>query len=212
MLKNYLEELKKIKLLSLEEERDLWQRRADGDAEAHHKIITAYQPLVFKVAMSFSLPETQLREIIQEGTVGLLEAAEQFDYTKGVAFSLYAVHRVRGRMLDFLARERGKSTLSLDSETSIGSGVSWSECLVSGGLTPSEAAEQHFISDKVMEAMDRLTVNEQKVLSGIYLQDKSASDLASDINVTTSHIYRIQKKAVKRVRGMLSRFIADLKQ
>ena len=211
MFSNYLEELKRIKLLTPIEEKQLWQNLANGDAAAHHKLMESYQPLVFKVAMTFHLQEQQIRELIQEGTVGLLEAAEHYDYTKGVAFSLYASHRIRGRMLDFLAKERGKSALSLDSETSQGSGVSWADCLVSGDITPVESAERQFLSGKVMEAMDKLSVNEQKVLAGIYLEDKTAGDLAMDINVTPSHIYRIQKKAVRRVRGMLSRLMAELK-
>lgn len=212
MLNSYLEELKKIKLLSREEELKLWEESASGSEEAHHRLISSYQPLVFKAAMSFRLPEAQIRELIQEGTVGLLEAADRYDYQKGVAFSLFAVHRIKGRMLDYLGREYDKKTLSLDSETNEGSGISWAESLVSGALSPAENVERKFLSGKVLEAMDRLSVNEQKVLSGIYLDDKSASDLAADINVSPSHIYRLQKKAVRRVRGMLSRLMAEIKQ
>ena len=211
MLNSYLEELKKIKLLAREEELELWRASAAGSEDAYHRLISSYQPLVFKVATGFRVPEAQIRELIQEGTVGLLEAAERYDYQKGVAFSLFAVHRIRGRMLDYLEREYGKKTLSLDSETNEGSGISWAECLVSNELSPAENAEREFLSGKILEAMDRLSVKEQKVLSGIYLLDKSASDLAADINVTPSHIYRLQKKAVKRVRGMLSRLIAEIK-
>ena len=212
MLSSYIEELKKIKLLSREEELALWQENEKGNTEAYHLLISSYQPLVFKLAMGFRLPENQSRELIQEGTVGLLEAAERYDYHKGVAFSLFAVHRIRGRMLDYLEREYGKRTLSLDSETVTGSGISWAECLVSGEVSPVESVEREFLSTKVLEAMDRLPANEQKVLSGIYLDDKSANDLAADIHVSTGHVYRLQKKAVRRVRGMLSRLMAELKE
>ena len=94
MLQQYLTELQKINLLEREEELDLWRACADGDQSAYRKIITAYQPLVFKIAMAFRLTETQTLELIQEGTVGLLEAAEKFDYTRGVAFSIFASHRI----------------------------------------------------------------------------------------------------------------------
>ena len=73
MLQQYLTELQKINLLEREEELDLWRACADGDQSAYRKIITAYQPLVFKIAMTFRLTETQTLELIQEGTVGLLE-------------------------------------------------------------------------------------------------------------------------------------------
>ena len=89
MLNAYLEELKRIKLLSREEELRLWQESRAGNPEAHHRLVSSYQPLVFKIAAGFRLPESQLSELIQEGTVGLLEAAERFDHTKGIAFACF---------------------------------------------------------------------------------------------------------------------------
>ena len=117
MLQKYLTELKKIKMLSPEEERELGIREEEGDEAAHQKLISSYQPLVFKTAVQFHMPEEVTLELIQEGTVGLLEAAESYDYKKGIAFSLYAVHRIRGRMCDFMNREFSRDELSLDRET-----------------------------------------------------------------------------------------------
>lgn len=208
MLQQYLSELQKIKLLELEEELALWKACASGDQNAYRKIITAYQPLVFKIAMAFRLTEAQTLELIQEGTVGLLEATEKFDYQRGVAFSIFASHRVRGRMLDFLNCEYGNQSLSLDEVNA--AGFAWSECLVSNEATPFELAERHFLNDKVTQAMERLPQKEQQVLTGIYLEDKSASDLAASIDVSLGHIYRLQKQGVRRVRGMLSRLMSDL--
>ena len=192
MLQQYLTELQKINLLEREEELDLWRACADGDQSAYRKIITAYQPLVFKIAMAFRLTETQTLELIQEGTVGLLEAAEKFDYTRGVAFSIFASHRIRGRMLDFLQAEYGSQMLSLD------------------GVNSAGLAERHFLNDKITQAMERLPQKEQQVLTGIYLEDKSAGDLAASIDVSLGHIYRLQKQGVRRVRGMLSRLMNEL--
>lgn len=208
MLQQYLAELQKINLLEREEELDLWRACAGGDQKAYGKIITSYQPLVFKIAMTFRLTEAQTLELIQEGTVGLLEAAEKFDYVRGVAFSIFASHRIRGRMLDFLQDEYGSKTLSLDGVNA--AGLSWSECLVSNDASPFELAEQHFLNDKIAQAMERLPQKEQQVLTGIYLEDKSADDLAASIDVSLGHIYRLQKQGVRRVRGMLSRLMSEL--
>ncbi|WP_444324678.1 hypothetical protein [Phascolarctobacterium faecium] len=52
MLQQYLTELQKINLLEREEELDLWRACADVDHSAYRKIITAYQPLDFKIAMA----------------------------------------------------------------------------------------------------------------------------------------------------------------
>ena len=212
MLSKYLEELRKVKLLSREEEISLWEKSGNGDDDAHNLLMRSYQPLVFKTALSFQLSKEQKLELIQEGTVGLLEAAEHFDYTKGVAFSIFALHRIKGRMIDHLNSEYGSNTLSLDSEAVAGSGVYWSDMLVSAEVSPSEQAERAFLSGKVLAAMERLPDKEQQVLSALYLEDKRPIDIAAAINVTTGHVYRLQKKGVRRVRGMLSRLMADLKK
>ena len=210
MLQKYLTELKKIKMLSPEEERELWFREEEGDEAAHQKLISSYQPLVFKTAVQFHMPEEITLELIQEGTVGLLEAAESYDYTKGVAFSLYAVHRIRGRMCDFMNREFSRDELSLDRETA--EGWSLAEFIPGMQLLPEEVAERHAVSYRVSQAIDRLPQKEKQVLQGIFLENKTPSVLAADIKVTPSHIYRLEKQGVRRIRGMLSRFMRDFKK
>ena len=210
MLQQYLTELKKIKMLSPEEERELWIREEEGDEEAHQKLISSYQPLVFKTAVQFHMPEEITLELIQEGTVGLLEAAESYDYTKGVAFCLYAVHRIRGRMCDFMNREFSRDELSLDRETA--EGWSLAEFIPGLQLLPEEVVERHAVSDRVSQAIDRLPQKEKQVLQGIFLENKTPSVLAADIKVTPGHIYRLEKQGVRRIRGMLSRFMRDFKK
>jgi len=210
MLQKYLTELKKIKMLSPEEERELWIREEEGDEAAHQKLISSYQPLVFKTAVQFHMPEEITLELIQEGTVGLLEAAESYDYTKGIAFSLYAVHRIRGRMCDFMNREFSRDELSLDRETA--EGWSLAEFIPGLQLLPEELAERHAVSYRVSQAIDRLPQKEKLVLQGIFLENKTPSVLAADIKVTPGHIYRLEKQGVRRIRGMLSRFMRDFKK
>jgi RNA polymerase sporulation-specific sigma factor len=210
MLQKYLTELKKIKMLSPEEERELWIREEEGDEAAYQKLISSYQPLVFKTAVQFHMPEEITLELIQEGTVGLLEAAESYDYTKGVAFSLYAVHRIRGRMCDFMNREFSRDELSLDRETA--EGWSLAEFIPGLQLLPEELAERHAVSYRVSQAIDRLPQKEKLVLQGIFLENKTPSVLAADIKVTPGHIYRLEKQGVRRIRGMLSRFMRDFKK
>ena len=210
MLQKYLTELKKIRMLSPEEERELWIREEEGDEAAHQKLISSYQPLVFKTAVQFHMPEEVTLELIQEGTVGLLEAAESYDYTKGVAFSLYAVHRIRGRMCDFMNREFSRDELSLDRETA--EGWSLAEFIPGLQLLPEELAERHAVSYRVSQAIDRLPQKEKLVLQGIFLENKTPSVLAADIKVTPGHIYRLEKQGVRRIRGMLSRFMRDFKK
>lgn len=207
MLQSYLEELRKTPLLEQQEERALWERSAAGDLAAHQRLMTAYQPLVFKLAVSFKLPEAETLELIQEGMVGLLEAAENYDYKRQVAFSLFATYRIKGSMVDYLRRSSDKGLLYLDSD--IGQGFTLSDALPSALASPTELAEQKLLQEKVAQAMDRLPAKEQQVLQGMYLEDKPAQAVAEAIDVSLGHVYRLQKQGVRRIRGMLSRFMHD---
>ena len=104
-LEEYLQELNKIEILSPPQEAALWRAfKEDCDAEARRALISAYQPLVFKNALPYRRLDI-IMDIIQEGTVGLIEAVENYAHRRGVAFSLFAVHRIRGRILNILRRE-----------------------------------------------------------------------------------------------------------
>lgn len=209
MLQSYLEELRKTALLDREEEAELWKLAADGDARAHQKLMTAYQPLVFKIAVSFQLPEADTMELIQEGMIGLLEAAENYDYTRGVAFSLFASYRIKGCMLDFLKKDSDKGMISLDGKTFCG--MAMADLLASEKASPAEITERQLLQEKVAQALHRLPEKEQRVLTGMYLEDQTAQSVADNINVSLGYVYRLQKQGVRRVRGMLSRFIHDFR-
>ena len=206
MLQGYLEELRKTKLLEPAEEFVLWKRVAQGDLQAHKKLMTAYQPLVFKIAISFQLSELDTMELIQEGMVGLLEAAENYDYTRGVAFSVFASFRIRGSMVDYL-KKSNNGALYLEGD--LGSGLTLGETLASVQASPSELAERQLLHEKVTQALGRLPEKEQQVITGMYLEDRTAQSVADAIDISLGHVYRLQKKGVRRIRGMLSRFIHD---
>lgn len=207
MLQSYLEEIRKTPLLEQQEEYALWERAAAGDMEAHKRLMTAYQPLVFKIATSFKLGEAETLELIQEGMVGLLEAAENYDYKRQVAFSLFASHRIRGSMIDFLRQSSAKGLLYLDSE--LVQGYTLSDALPSAAASPTELAEQKLLCEKVEQAMQRLPEKEQQVLQEMYFEDRPAQAVAEAIDVSLGHVYRLQKQGVRRIRGMLSRFMHD---
>ncbi len=209
-LGKYIEELNKIKLLEYSEEQELWrQYKCQGSIQARSRLIESYQPLVFKAAQDF-LDLENIMDVIQEGTVGLIEAAESFDYTRGVAFSLFASYRIKGRMFNFLKKE-GRADVACLEGTNQGlySGL---ELVADTGVMPvSEQVELQEASHQVKTAMNRLPDKEYKVLDGIYVKCQEASQVASQMNVSTSYIYQLQKSGVRRVRGMLSRFIHQWK-
>jgi RNA polymerase primary sigma factor len=89
-LKMYYERVKQIPLLSAEEERDLSKRIQSGEEAARTRLIEANLRLVIKIARAFANFDVPLIDLIQEGNMGLIKAAERFDYRRNVRFSTYA--------------------------------------------------------------------------------------------------------------------------
>ncbi len=210
VLNQYLKELKKIQLLSREEEQSLWiAYKENHDMNSRSTIIEHYQPLVFKATTGWRLDEMVLMDMIQEGTVGLIEAVEHYDHLRGVAFSLYALHRIRGRILNYMEREGKLSLLSIDSNVVDEIDGTFGDFLVDSTAEVASQAEHNYLVEQVKNAMGRLPMNEQAVLSGVFLDDLEPKQLAESLDVSISHIYRLQKQGIRRVRGMLSKFMQN---
>jgi RNA polymerase sporulation-specific sigma factor len=210
ILNQYIKELKKIKMLSREEENILWHEyKENNNLDSRSKIIEHYQPLVFKAAMAWRLDEAGIMDMIQEGTVGLIESVEHYNHERGVAFSLYAIARIRGRMLNYMEREGKRNTAYIDSPLAGEQDITLGDILVDVKVGVSSQAEHNFLVEQVKNAMERLPVNEQAVLSGVFLDDCEPKQLAESLDVSISHIYRLQKQGIRRVRGMLSKFMQN---
>jgi RNA polymerase primary sigma factor len=89
-LAQYFEEISKTPLLTFEQELELSRRVQAGDATARQRLIQANLRLVVKIAKAYSRYGTAFLDLIQEGNLGLINAAGKFDYRKNVRFSTYA--------------------------------------------------------------------------------------------------------------------------
>ncbi len=103
-LQRYLWEIGQYRLLSQEEEKELAIRVVEhGDRDAAYKLVTANLRLVVKIAMEFQRVWMQnLLDLIQEGNIGLMQAARKFDPYKGVRFSYYASFWIKAYILKFI--------------------------------------------------------------------------------------------------------------
>jgi RNA polymerase sigma-32 factor len=103
-LQIYLLQIKQYRLLSRDEEVELAQKvREHNDEEAVHSLITSNLRLVVKIAMGHQRYWSKnLLDLIQEGNLGLLQAARKFDPTRGVKFSYYASFWIKAYILKFI--------------------------------------------------------------------------------------------------------------
>ncbi len=100
---SYLNRLTQAPLLTQEEEVALTRAVQQGDAQAKSRLIESNMRLVINIAKGYRNRAIPLEDLIQEGAIGLMQAAERFDPDKGFRFSTYATHWIRqaiGRAID----------------------------------------------------------------------------------------------------------------
>ena len=104
-LDKYLQEIGREELVSPEEEVELSQRIKKGDREALEKLTRANLRFVVSVAKQYQNQGLSLPDLINEGNLGLIKAAEKFDETRGFKFISYAVWWIRQSILQALAEQ-----------------------------------------------------------------------------------------------------------
>ena len=104
-LDKYLPEIGKVELISAEEEVELAQRIKQGDKVALEKLTKANLRFVVSVSKQYQNQGLSLPDLINEGNLGLIKAAQRFDETRGFKFISYAVWWIRQSILQALAEQ-----------------------------------------------------------------------------------------------------------
>jgi RNA polymerase sigma factor for flagellar operon FliA len=154
-------------------------------------------------------------DLVSAGTIGLINAVDRFDESRGLAFSTYARHRIVGAMLDFLRaedplsraeRRRGREaiaeapfftrsgapiTLSLDQTPA---GALNAACVTNTPLAQAMRAE-------LKAARRRLLPNENRVLSLLYDLGMKGREAALELGVNERRVSEIKRKALAKLRA-----------
>lgn len=104
-LDKYLQEIGKVELITAEEEVELARRIKEGDQAALEKLTKANLRFVVSVAKQYQNQGLSLGDLINEGNLGLIKAAQRFDETRGFKFISYAVWWIRQSILQALAEQ-----------------------------------------------------------------------------------------------------------
>lgn len=107
-LKQYFKEINEIPLLSQKEEEELCRKIALGNIEAKQKLVESNLRLVVSIAKHYQNCGLSFRDLIQEGSIGLMKAADKFDLSKGYRFSTFAPWWIRQTISRALA-EQGRT-------------------------------------------------------------------------------------------------------
>lgn len=112
-LTQYLKEISKIKPLSREEEKKLAEKIAKGDTKALQELVRRNLKFVVSVANKYKGFRLSLQDLIEEGNIGLIQAAKRFDPKREVKFITYAVWWIRQAILHCMAEQSGTVKLPI---------------------------------------------------------------------------------------------------
>lgn len=149
-LEQYLQEIGEVPLLSQEEEIELARLIRDGNESSLERLTKANLRFVVSVAKQFQSQGLSLGDLINEGNLGLIKAANRFDETRGFKFISYAVWWIRQSILQALAEQSRIVRLPLNkvgTMNKIGKAFSLLEQEFEREPSPKEIAEQLALSD-----------------------------------------------------------------
>lgn len=175
-----------------EEEKVLWLRCAEQDDDAREELILAYRPMVYWLAKSLRVPYNTYPDLIQEGMVALISAVDAFDVSRNNRFSTFAYYKIKGRMINFLQRVEAKAPIPVDDA------VFAAEDARTVSLH-SEADRSEWTID-LEQAMSSLSARESDIIRALVLEGEGAKEVAEQKTIDVSHVYRIRRKALEKLR------------
>ena len=211
--KIYLQETDNFELLTVEKEQELGKRIADGDMEARNELVEANLRLVISIAKRFKGCGISFLDLIQEGNLGLITAADKFDYSKGNRFTTFATWWIRqyiSRALADQSRTIRMPAYMVEIYNKIKTTTSELSIELERNPTPEEIAKKMGIEvDKVEDVLDVA----QSVISldapiGDEDEETSFGDLLPDTN-SESPINKIMKEQNKEVIDNIFKTLED---
>lgn len=171
-LDKYLQEIGHEDLISVEEEVELAQRIKRGDRAALEKLTKANLRFVVSVAKQYQNQGLSLPDLINEGNLGLIKAAEKFDETRGFKFISYAVWWIRQSILQAIAEQSRIVRLPLNQVGSVNK--------INRMLNKFEQENERYPS--IEEIADRIDLSVDKIADALKVNGRHVSVDAPFIN------------------------------
>lgn len=213
-IEKYLQEIGKIHVLSPDEEANLAKKIKSGDSEARERLVLSNLRFVVSVAKQYQNHGLTLGDLINEGNVGLIKAAECFDETKGFKFISYAVWWIRQSILQAIAENARLIRLPLNKISTINKVNRYyteleqeyqreptvEEIAEKMDITPTEVKENMKIANRPVSMDAPLTMDEESIsLYDVYISsDEEAQGPEAMLNRDSL------KKDIERSFQMLS--------
>ena len=195
-----------------------WAQARLGDRDARAELIESYRPYVSRLVARMGIPPTSVQEredLVSAGVVGLIDAVDRFDHSRGVPFEGFARARIQGAVIDELRRLDGRSRLfwrrvreGTEDEESLPPAVSLDR-LVDVGAEPAgedtttTVLEQDLWND-VGIALMTLPRRERSVLQRYYGASRTLREIGSEMGVSEARVCQLHARAIAQLRRMLT--------
>ena len=212
-LDKYLQEIGRQDLISVDEEVELAQRIHQGDQQALDKLVNANLRFVVSVAKQYQNQGLSLSDLINEGNVGLIKAAQKFDETRGFKFISYAVWWIRQSILQALAETMKINTrsVSVDAPFADGEDNSLLDVLPNNDSPMADSTlNQESLSKEIARVLEQLTPRERDIIKmffGIGCQEMTLEEIGAKFNLTRERVRQIKEKAIRRLKGQKSQLL-----
>lgn len=213
-LKSYYSDINKYQPLSRDEEIKVGRRIRKGDLGAKDRLITSNLKFVVDVAKKYYNSGVPFPDLIAEGNIGLMRAADKFDERKGFKFISYAIWWIRQSIQECIKNRTVNSFISLP-ETSSGetmcedyesvNEVNKNEYLFSD---IEEAYEQDVIDNQkrvISKLLDKLSDREKNIISDYFglndTNELTLDEIGEKYHLTNERVRQIKEKALRKMRS-----------
>ena len=199
--------------LSQAEEKDCLERLKKGEPHATEELILHNMRLVAHVAKKYQSGEEDIEDLISIGTIGLLKAVSTFDFDFGNRFATYAIRCIENELLMHFRRSK-KTKLEVSLFEPVGTDkegkqIHLMEVLLVDDVDVATQMEIHRDIDILKKRLDNvLTKREALIIKKRYglcgEEELTQREIAKSLNISRSYVSRIEKKALEKLKNLLS--------
>ncbi len=168
---------------------------AAGSEVASEELFLAIRPIVYWLAKKLKVPYSTYQDLIQEGMLALINAVDSFDVERNIRFSTFAYYKIRGRMINFLQRVEAKAPIPVDEAVFIDESTD-------NSLLYNESSRSEWSID-LENALSQLSERESEIINALVMEGRVAREVADEKNIDISHVYRIRRKALAKLKSWL---------
>jgi RNA polymerase sigma factor (sigma-70 family) len=172
------------------------------DLEERNRLVEENMGLVRSVARRFAFTGREFEDLVQEGTLGLIRAANSYDPERGFAFSSHAWASIRNAIIGNYRRGEGR-TLSLDDPIGEENGVTLLDLIPDNCPSPEETTIRSSLWDSIVPELSPTEATILRMKCGLDGNEYTPDEIAGRVNLSRQGMYNVYNRALKRLSNIV---------